>query len=206
MDQKVNRVLREYEARAAREHGEMEKLTREQIMERVDEFLISVGPDAGNFLNILIKATQSQNILELGTSYGYSTVFLAEAARATAGRVVTVDISEKKHLYARERIGAADLEAYVEFRAGDATQVISTLPGEFDFVLIDLWKELYIPCFDAVYPKLATCGLVAADNIIHPEATRPHMLAYREHLRQHADMQSVLLPVGNGIELSLRSG
>ena len=69
-------------------------------------------------------------------------------------------------------------------------------------MLIDLWKDLYIPCFDLVYPKLAEGAFVVADNILIPDFWRDEMAAYRRHVRGHSEIESILLPVGNGIELS----
>jgi predicted O-methyltransferase YrrM len=202
MDSKVEAVLGEYDSRAARETALMDQLPFEELMRRVDEFLISIGPDTGTLLNHLIKATRKQRILELGTSYGHSTVFLAEAARASGGRVISLDVNADKQGYARGQLAAAGLESFVEFRTGDAREIIATLPGPLDFVLIDLWKELYIACFDLVYPKLSDGALLAADNLLYPELTRDDMLAYQRHVRSHRGIESILLPVGSGIELS----
>jgi predicted O-methyltransferase YrrM len=69
-------------------------------------------------------------------------------------------------------------------------------------VLLDLWKHYYIPCFDLFYPKLAPGALVVADNMIYPETTSQHAMDYRKHVRIKRDMQSVLLPVGSGLEVS----
>ena len=99
-------------------------------------------------------------------------------------------------------MGQADLEPFVELRTGDAREIIASLPGPLDFVPIDLWKELYIPCFDLVYPKLSEGALLAADNILYPEFSRNEMAAFRRHVRTKPGMESILLPVGSGIELS----
>jgi predicted O-methyltransferase YrrM len=69
-------------------------------------------------------------------------------------------------------------------------------------VLLDLWKDLYIPCFDLFYPKLGSGALVVADNMIFPEFSRKEAADYRRHVRAKADLESVLLPVGSGIEVS----
>ena len=180
----------------------MNALPLEEVMRRVDEFLISIGPDTGTLLNILIKAARAQTILELGTSYGHSTIFLAEAARASGGRVISLDVSADKQRYAREQLAAAGLESFVELRTGDARDIIASLPDPLDFVLIDLWKDLYVPCFDLVYPKLSDGALLAADNILFPEFSRNDMEAYRRHVRTKRGIESILLPVGSGIELS----
>jgi len=206
MDKAVEAVLADYDARAAKELALMQELAPEEMLRRADEFLIPIGPDAGRLLNLIIKSSQAKIILELGTSYGYSTVFFAEAARACQGKVISIDINADKQRYAKEHLTAVGLDAFVEFVTGDAREVIGALAGPFDFVLIDLWKDLYVPCFDLVYPKLSEGAFVAADNILHPEFFRAEMTAYRQHVRRHAGLESILLPVGNGIELSRYAG
>jgi predicted O-methyltransferase YrrM len=202
MDSRVEAVLADYDERAARELAEMRDLSLEETMQRVDEFLISIGPDTGTLLNVLIKGARSQTIVEIGTSYGHSTVFLAEAARACDGHVISIDVSAKKQRYAREQLAEAGLDAVVEFVTGDAREVLAAMPAPLDFVLIDLWKDLYIPCFDLVYPKLAKGAFVVADNILFPDFWRAEMTTYRRHVRDQKGIDSVLLPVGSGIELS----
>jgi predicted O-methyltransferase YrrM len=206
MDKKVEAVLAGYDERAAKELAIMRELTTEELLRRVDEFLIPIGPDTGRLLNTLIKSQPARTILELGTSYGYSTVFLAEAARAARGKVISVDISAEKQRYAKEHLIAACLDEVVEFVTGDARELIGSLTGPLDFVLIDLWKDLYIPCFDLVRPKLSEGAFIAADNILLPEFFRNEMMAYRAHVRRDGRFESILLPVGSGIELSRYAG
>jgi len=140
--------------------------------------------------------------VELGTSYGYSTLFLADAARATGGRLVTLDVSEKKQAYARSQLEEAGLNDHVDWLLGDALTLLDELAGDIDFVLIDIWKDLYVPCFEKLYPKLADNALIAADNILYPEEARPDVARYQAAVRDKLDLQSVLLPIGSGIELS----
>lgn len=206
MDNDVKAVLAHYDQRAAKELAVMQGLSSDELMSRVDEFLISIGPDTGTLLNVLIRAMRAQTILELGTSYGHSTVFLAEAARASNGKVVSIDIKAEKQRYAREQLASAGLDSFVEFQTGDAREIVASFAGSIDFVLIDLWKDLYIPCFDLVYPKLSDGAFVAADNILHPELFRDAMAAYRRHVRGRSGIDTILLPVGSGIELSRYSG
>jgi predicted O-methyltransferase YrrM len=184
----------------------MQDLTPEELMRRVDEFLIPIGPDTGKVLNVLIRSLRARTILELGTSYGYSTIFLAEAARASGGKVISVDISADKQRYAEDHLMAAGLNSFVEFVTCDARDFIASFMGVLDFVLIDLWKDLYIPCFDLVRPKLSEGAFVAADNILQPEFFRKEMAAYRRHVASQTGFESILLPVGSGIELSRHVG
>jgi predicted O-methyltransferase YrrM len=202
MDEAINAVLAEYHKRAAEESRLRSQTTEEEWLERRDEFLISVGRDTGALLNILAKAVKARTILELGTSYGYSTVWLAEAARKTGGKVISLEIIATKQDYARNMLRKAGLGAHVDFRLGDARETIASLEGPFDFVLVDLWKDLYIPCFDLFYPKLSPGAFVAADNMLLPQSYRAGALLYRKHVRAKPGIDSVLLPVGSGVELS----
>jgi predicted O-methyltransferase YrrM len=197
MDPKIQAVIDEYQARADAETAEMQNPNR-----RRDDLLLPIGKATATLVSLLIKEMKAQSILEIGTSYGYSTVWLADAARATGGRVTTLELHAHKAEYARERIERAGLSAHVEFKIGDALETIRTLPGPFDFVLLDLWKNLYVPCFDIFYPKLAAGALVVADNMLFPDTARPDAEAYRAHVRRAADVTTVLLPVGSGIELT----
>jgi len=83
-----------------------------------------------------------------------------------------------------------------------AVEEYRPVDGPFDLVLIDLWKNLYVPVFDLLHPKLAPGAIVVADNMLEPESARPHAEAYRRRVREARDMTSVLLNVGNGIEVS----
>jgi predicted O-methyltransferase YrrM len=202
MDTAILEVLAEYEKRAAEEFKLQSLGTMDQWLARRDEFLISVGPATGQLINILAKSIKAKTILELGTSYGYSAIWLAEAARATRGRLITVDKAADKQNYARGMLTRAGLSSHVEFRLGDALDVIDALKGPFDFVLVDLWKEVYVDCFDLFYPKLSPGAIIAADNMILPENYREEALRYRKHVRTKPRIDSVLIPVGSGVEIS----
>lgn len=196
MDEKIERVIAAYESRAEREAA----LPDDQ--RNIDELLLPVGRATATFVNLLIKEAGSTRLLEVGTSYGYSTVWLAEAARATGGRLTTLELHDYKAEYAREQLAAADLEGYVDIVVGDALETIAALSGPFDFVLLDLWKRFYAPCFDALYPKLADGALIVADNMLFPPSAKDAVAAYSERVRQADGMTSVLLPIGSGLEVS----
>ena len=202
MDAAVAKVLREFEERSDREWEQILEQDMLKLPRHLDEFLLSVGPATGQLINLLAKEAKAQTILEVGSSYGYSTVWLAEAAQATRGKVISLEIHEEKQEHARVSIEKAGLGGSVDFRLGDARDSIAGLTASIDFVLLDLWKDLYVPCFDLFYPKLRPGALIVADNMIFPESSREHAEAYRKHVRTRSGMQSVLLPVGSGIELS----
>ena len=197
VDPVIERVLADFERRAEEEQ-------RRTITPgtNLDELLLSVGRDVGTLLYLLSTGAQSRRILELGTSYGYSTVWLAAAARATGGKVTSLELKDFKIEQARQALTRAGLSTRVEFHAGDCLDTLQTLTGPFDFVLLDVWKDLYLPCFELVHPKLAPGGVIIADNMLLPEVVRPQAEAYRARVRKAGDMDSVLLDIGNGIEVS----
>lgn len=197
------RVLAEYNERWAHEfENVIPGLTAEQVVQRRDAFLMSVGPDAGAFLELLVRSAKAASILELGTSFGHSTVYLAHAAQATGGHVTTCDLDAGKQDFAREMLGRAGLEKHVTFVTGDAVSVIEDLSGKVDFCLIDLWMAEYVRAFEALYPRLAVKGYAVADNMVVPETTEA--ADYRRAVRDKDDLESVLLPIGWGLEVSRR--
>jgi predicted O-methyltransferase YrrM len=201
VDTKFQALLTHYHRRMAEEDRLM-KSDPAGVSGRRDEFLLAVGPEVGRLMHALIIGRGAKRILELGTSYGYSTAFLAAAARETGGRVYTMDLAANKQQYARTQLEAAGLLPQVEWMLGDATQMLKTLEGPFDFVLVDLWKDLYVPCLELFYGKLAQNAVIVADNMLFPERVRADAEAYRRAVKGKGNLQSVLLPIGNGIELS----
>jgi predicted O-methyltransferase YrrM len=201
MDDRFQAVLDRFNERADDEAREWAK-DYSSVHARRDQYLLHVGEEVARFLHALAIARGSKRIVELGTSYGYSTLFLAAAARATGGKLLTFDVSAEKQDYARAQLAEAGLNDFVEYYAGDALELIEDVDGGFDLVLIDIWKDLYVRCFEAVRPKLAENGILAADNILRPVSARPEAEAYRAAVKADPAMQTVLLPIGSGIELS----
>lgn len=202
MNHAFETVLARYNERAAREEELQRNGDPRTALAVRDSYLLHVGEDAARLLHALIVGRKAQTIVELGTSYGYSTLFLADAARITGGKVFTLELSADKQAYARAQLEEAGLADRVEWLQGDALELLAGLEGPFDFVLLDIWKELYIPCLDLFAPKMAVGGIVAADNMLLPEIVRPEAMAYQVAVRAKPGFESALLQVGQGIELS----
>ena len=197
VDPVIERVLADFERRAEEEQRRLGTPGT-----NLDDLLLSVGRDAGMLLYLLATGGRCRRILELGTSYGYSTVWLGAAARATGGKVMSLELKDYKIEHARQALTRAGLSTRVEFHTGDCLETLKSLPGPFDFVLLDVWKDLYLPCFELVHPKLAPGAVICADNMLLPESVRPQAEAYQARVRKAGDMDSVLVDVGNGIEIS----
>ncbi|MDR5769862.1 class I SAM-dependent methyltransferase [Caballeronia sp. LZ028] len=199
MDQLLVDVFEEYdvllaEERRKRESGELMASRGER-----DERILAVGPQTGQLINLLAGSLHKPTIIEIGTSYGYSTMWLADAARSSGGKVITMEIADYKSAFAQRMAEKADLAQFVDFRVGNALQILEELDRSIDFVLLDLWKELYVACLERFAPKLETGAIVVADNIT---PNREHAANYCQAIRAIPGMSSFSVSVGQGLELS----
>ncbi|PQA85676.1 O-methyltransferase [Hyphococcus luteus] len=197
MDHKVTAVLDAYHTRMQRERKEREGKSSSDFL---DKHMLSVGPDTGPFINLIARSMDAPHILEIGTSFGYSGIWLAEAARAAGGRVTTLELDAAKSAHAKKMAEKAGLANYIEFQVGDAVELIGALSTGVDFVLLDLWKDMYVPCLEAFFPKLNPGAIIVADNMIYPGGESVER--YGKAVRAKPGVNSVLLPVGTGLEIS----
>lgn len=162
-DDRLQTVLTRYETRRADERAQ----GRREIVDDQgrDQRMRAIGPEAGTLLNTLARSLNAPRILEIGTSFGYSGLWLADAARAADGYVISLEYDAHKSEFAKEQAALAGLSEWIDHRIGDAVEIIETLDGPFDFVFLDLWKHLYLPCFNAFLPKLAPGAIIVADNM-----------------------------------------
>ena len=161
----------------------------------------NIPPETGNFLNIQVKASKAKSVLEIGMSNGYSTIWMAEAVKEVGGSVTTLENSSEKVRMAQENFKKVGLDEIITIVEGDAPGIIETLPGPFDFVFMDVWNEDYVANFQAFFPKLSVGGLIVADNAIgHSDGIEE----YLQLVRGQSGLQSVLVPIGNGEEMTLR--
>ncbi|MEH2303318.1 MAG: O-methyltransferase [Nostoc sp.] len=199
---RIVNVLSELDAHMEAEHNQFKALSPEDRGKHLDEMMLAVGSQTGELLNMLLKTQGGKRILEIGTSVGYSTIWLAEAARVNGGHVTTLECVAAKQAQAVENIRRVGLEDFVDFQLGDALKLLEILPGTWDFVLLDLWKDQYIPCFDLFYKKLAPGAIVVADNITFPPDFRTKMNNYQQHVRTKPDLDSIEINIGQGFELT----
>jgi predicted O-methyltransferase YrrM len=175
--------------------GEMEAKGRE---------FLSVPKKDGQFLNLLIKATRAQSVLEVGTSHGYSALWISLGLEETGGKLTTIEIVPERVALAKAHVTKAGLSHRVTFREGDAHQIVPTLDGPFDFVFLDADKEGQMDYFNKLYPKkLSPGGIIAVHNAIR---MRNDMKEYLDTMAQHPDFDSVVLSLtmDDGFSLSYR--
>jgi predicted O-methyltransferase YrrM len=163
---------------------------------------IPVTPAQGRLLYVTARAIGAKTIVEFGTSFAISTIYLAAAARANGGRVIGTEMEPTKVKAARANVAEAGLAQFVDIREGDAMKTLATLDGPIDFLLLDGWKDIYLPMIKMLSHKMRAGSVVLADNIFTFKKTlRP----YVAHMQDRTNgFESVTLPIGHGMEYSVR--
>ena len=144
-DPAVQAVFAQYAQRLEAHAAKMRALGAEGYVRR-DEFLLPVGEQAGWLLHALIIVRAPKWICGLGRSYGYSTLFLVDAPRQIGAQLVIMELADYKQEHARTQLERAGLADHVDFRCGNALDLLKQDDGPWDFVLFDIWKDLYVSC------------------------------------------------------------
>ena len=165
--------------------------------------MLNITPDTGRLLWILVRHARARRILEVGTSNAYSTIWLADAARETGGRVVTLEANPDKVAMAHHNLERAGLLALVDIVPGRAADALARLPGPFDFVFLDADRPSYATYLDLTVPKLVIGGLIVADNVVSHAS---ELEDYQRRVKAHPALFSVTVPVGKGEEISYKIG
>jgi predicted O-methyltransferase YrrM len=163
--------------------------------------LRQITPDTGRFLAILAANTPAGSWLEIGTSAGYSALWLALACRATGRKLVTFEVLDEKIEMARETFRLAGIEDVVELVKGDAREYLPRY-NEIAFCFLDAEKEVYADCYELAIPRLVRGGVLVADNAIsHADDLKPML----DRALGDDRIDAMIVPVGKG-ELLCRKG
>jgi predicted O-methyltransferase YrrM len=161
--------------------------------------LLNLEPETAEILSIFARSSGAKHALEIGTSNGYSTIWLAASIGPAGGRVETIERNPTKEKLARANLSQARVLEYVELHLGSATEVIQTLPGPFDFVFFDADRISAPEQLALILPKLAHPALILADNALsHPDQIAGY-LALVDSLEH---IQHVIIPVGKGLSVA----
>jgi predicted O-methyltransferase YrrM len=160
------------------------------------ERLLNITPDTGAFLAVLVRACSAQRILEIGTSNGYSTLWLAAAARATGGEVTTVEHLPAKVALARATFARASDISAIHLKEADGGDALATASvGEYDFIFLDADRSRYVGWWPAIRRSLADGGLLVVDNAVSHAS---EVAAFVAAVTADDAFTSVLVPIGNG--------
>jgi predicted O-methyltransferase YrrM len=164
----------------------------------------NVEPETAELLGVLVRALGAQRVLEIGTSNGYSTIWLADAAEATGGHVVSLEIDPARASLAVEHLGRTGLGDVADVRVGDAGEALPGFEeGAWDLVFLDAERPAYAGYWPELVRVLATPGLLAVDNVVsHAEQVRE----LRALIDGDERVTSSLVPIGAGVLLVARTG
>lgn len=182
---------------------DLSKATAQERADALSDVYMPVTPEAGRLLYALVRATRPETVVEFGMSLGLSGIHLASAVRDNgAGRVVTTELSAAKVTAAKRNFADAGLDDVITVLEGDALQTLAELDGPVGFVLLDGWKELYLPVLQLLEPRLSSGALVVADNTNMPE-TQPYLDYVREPANGYVSV-NFLARDSDSMELSCR--
>jgi predicted O-methyltransferase YrrM len=191
-----------------------------ELAERADESGFPIlGPDAGRVCRLLTRCLSAERAFEFGSGFGYSAAWIAPAL-APGGELVCTEYDADELADARETLERVEHDVETRFVHGDAIEAFGETAGEFDVVLLDHEKDRYAEAFELVRERVASPGVVIADNVldgpVEPGAVRAALenqsadstaegiARYLERVRAEDDFETVLLPVGEGIAISVR--
>jgi predicted O-methyltransferase YrrM len=160
----------------------------------------AVAPTTGRFLFAFVAPQTDCEVLELGASRGYSTIWLAAGVRQLGGRVLSVEHDPRKVEAWRRNIGAAGLDDWADLIEGDAKEVVPAIDDVFDVVFLDAEKNEYEELFHHARTKLEPGAVVVADNVLSHVET---LGAYSRARQADPSLESVTVPLDRGLELSV---
>ncbi len=179
-------------------HGVEHDSTKEDRLER----LRNLEPESAALLALLVKAIRARAILELGTSNGYSTLWLADAARSVGGRLVSVDVDASRSALAASNLARAGLQDTVELRVQDAAQALRSCEQEaWDMIFLDAERPAYAEYWPELVRVLRPGGLLAVDNVLSHAG---EVADFRALVSRDERVCEALVPTGAGVLLVLR--
>ena len=170
-------------------------------LEKTAKQYTNIAPENGQFLAILLRSIQAKNVLEVGTSNGYSTIWLAAALKDTGGKLVTLESDPGRAAMARAHLAEAELGDVVEIRVGNALDEIPKCTGPFDLVFLDAEKGEYRRYLELALPNIRSGGLIIADDTV---TMRDEMPDYVDFVFNTPILHSVDIPLDDGVILSYK--
>jgi len=176
----------------AHDAGEPDRLLRRR----------NVEPETAELLGLLVRAKRARNVLEIGTSNGYSTIWLGDAVEATGGSVVSLEIDAARTAIAAGHLENVGLGAQVDLRAEDAATALAAFDdGAFDLIFLDAERGAYVGYWPDLVRALAPAGLLAVDNVI---SHAHELVAFRATVDADDRVVQALVPIGAGVLLAVR--
>ena len=196
-------VLNELEAQS-----DLEKSGKADVP--FEDRMLAITKETGELLNMILRLKNAKNMLEVGMSTGYSTIWCAEAISEQSGKIITIEQNPSKIKRAKENFQKAGVTDTITIKEGLAMQVLTELSLQqrykdfFDFVLIDADKENVIEYFDLIFPMVSAGGVIVTDNMLYPEKFRQDMKKFSDYLKENPKLRTITSPIGNGEEITIK--
>jgi len=203
MIKSISKILERLE-----ELSTLEKLR--QIDVAPEDRMLAITKETGELLNIILRLKNAKNMLEVGTSTGYSTIWCAEAICEQSGKIITIEQNPNKIKRAKENFQKAGIADTIIVKEGLAMQILRDLNLQkeyrdfFDFVLIDADKENVIEYFDLILPMVSPGGVIITDNMLYPEKYAQDMGKFSDYLKENPKLRTITTPIGNGEEITIK--
>lgn len=192
MEQQLRTLLRELEEKG-RENDAQQQDRRYKML--------NLEPETAQLISMLVRTGRRKQLLEIGTSNGYSTLWLAWATKTVGGHVTSIDRDTHKQQLADENLQRAGLRQSVDLLCGDATKIVANIAGPFDCVFFDADRLSATAQLRLLLPKLTPNALVLADNVLsHPE----EIAEYLKTLEGLPFFEHLVIPVGKGLSVAYK--
>ena len=168
-------------------------LAQLQRMIKTQRGMMNIAPAEGEFLSNLAVKLKARRVLEIGTSHGYSGIWLALGVSQSGGKLISLDIDKGRHTLALENFRLAGLAAHADLRLADALKEIPNIEGPFDLVFIDAWKPDYVRYLKMVLPKMRPGGVIAAHNV---KGQASEMEDFLEEIRTNPALKTEFVTLG----------
>ena len=201
----ISKVLDELEIQSTREKSKKEDIPHEDRM-------LAITKETGELLNMILRLKNAKNMLEVGMSTGYSTIWCAEVIAEQSGEIITIEQNPSKIKRAKANFQKAGIIDTITIKEGLAIKILTELSLQqkykdfFDFVLIDADKENVIEYFDLIFPMVTVGGVIVTDNMLYPEQFRQDMKKFSDYLKRNPKLRTITSPIGNGEEITIKIG
>ena len=195
----------------------LEKLEKQSTLEKSrkvnispEDRMLAITKETGELLNMILRLKNAKNMLEVGMSTGYSTIWCAEAIYEQTGKIITIEQNPNKIERAKENFQKAGISDIITIKQGLAMQILKELnlqkkyKGFFDFVLIDADKENIIKYFDLILPMVSVGGVIITDNMLYPEKYKQDMKKFSNYIKENPKLRTITASIGNGEEITIK--
>jgi len=203
MKNSISNVLEELETQS-----NLEKTRKVNV--KPQDRMLAITKETGEMLNMILRLKNAKNMLEVGTSTGYSTIWCAEVLSENQGKIITIEQNPEKIKRANENFLKAEISDVITIKEGLAMDILNELSQQeknsefFDFILIDADKENIIEYFDLILPMVSPGGVIITDNMLYPEKYRPEMKKFSDYLKTNSRLRTITSPIGNGEEITIK--